>query len=397
MREEKTELLVVGAGPVGLLTALILAEGGVEVAIIDREERTATRSYACALHSRTLRLLQQLGLEGLIAMGRRIRTVAFYDGEKRQAELDLAQLGGDFPFLLVLPQSALEKALEQKLQQKDHINVRWSHRFDTVQQDVEEGVVKATVERLGGTSTGYIVPHWETVVMKRLHVEAKYLVGADGHNSPVRQRLGIEYERVAGPEAFAAIEFVSDVEEPDEVRIVLDDATTNVLWPLPGNRYRWTCQLIHSEPASEFPEKVRTGVRSAEMDEDIRRWVQSVTRRRAPWFSATVKDIAWCTKVAFEHRLAKQFGRDRCWLAGDSAHQTGPVGMQSMNAGLCEAELLTRALQKVLRAKGRPALLEAYDQERQGEWRRLLGLGRGWKPRSVASEWVRRRCARFLP
>ena len=71
MREERTEVLVVGAGPVGLLTAILLAEAGIEVRIIDREERTASRSYACALHPRTLRLLDGMGLAApALAAGR---------------------------------------------------------------------------------------------------------------------------------------------------------------------------------------------------------------------------------------------------------------------------------------------------------------------------------------
>ncbi len=66
MREERTEVLVVGAGPVGLLTAILLAEGGIETRIIDREERTTVRSYACALHPRTLKLLERMGLAAAI-------------------------------------------------------------------------------------------------------------------------------------------------------------------------------------------------------------------------------------------------------------------------------------------------------------------------------------------
>src|SRR5208283_1145070 len=114
MREEQTEVLVVGPGPVGLLTALLLAEAGLEVRIIDREERTTTRSYACALHPRVLRLLDQFGLaETLVPLGRKVQTVAFYDGAARRAEVKLSSKAGRFPFLLILPQSALEGALEE--------------------------------------------------------------------------------------------------------------------------------------------------------------------------------------------------------------------------------------------------------------------------------------------
>src|ERR1035438_4657893 len=116
MREERTEVLVVGAGPVGLLTAILLAEAGIEVRIIDREERTTSRSYACALHPRTLKLLEGMGLAGpALEAGRRIERFAFYDGATRQAEVKLSQLGGAFPYMVILPQNAFESLLEQRL------------------------------------------------------------------------------------------------------------------------------------------------------------------------------------------------------------------------------------------------------------------------------------------
>ena len=80
MREDQTEVFVVGAGPVGLFTALCLAEAGIEVRVIDRQARTTTRSYACALHPHTLELLDRVGLAAeLVEQGRRVETFAFYD------------------------------------------------------------------------------------------------------------------------------------------------------------------------------------------------------------------------------------------------------------------------------------------------------------------------------
>src|SRR6266496_73377 len=109
MKKHQTEVLVVGAGPVGLLTGILLAERGIEFQIIDSEERTAARSYACALHPSTLQLLDRLGLaQAVLEHGRRIPKIAFYEGESRRAQVDLSELGGDYPFLLVLPQSSLE-------------------------------------------------------------------------------------------------------------------------------------------------------------------------------------------------------------------------------------------------------------------------------------------------
>jgi 2-polyprenyl-6-methoxyphenol hydroxylase-like FAD-dependent oxidoreductase len=410
MREEQTEVLVVGAGPVGLLAAVLLAEAGIRVRVIDSEERTTTRSYACALHPRVLRLLTRLGLAAdLLERGRRVEKVAFYDGPERRAEISLAQPGSPYPFLLILPQNALEQALEGRLRQKSGISVNWNHRFDASR--TEDGAVVAEVERLGGTSTGYIVPHWESVVLERLAIRARFLVGADGHNSQVRERMGLEYRRLAGPLFFAVCQFTSDAPVANEVRVVLDEATTNVLWPLAGNEGRWTLQLAQPaispgspetaavSQAAEFPEKERRAVRLEQraVDERLRQYVQRMGRQRAPWFSAAVQGVTWCSDVVFEQRLVTQFGRDRCWLAGDAAHQTGPLGAQSMNVGICEAESLAGRLQTILRGDATLASLQDYDLEWQAEWGRLMGLSGGPKPRSDAGDWVRRRLTRLLP
>jgi len=168
--------------------------------------------------------------------------------------------------------------------------VRWNHRFDDLH--AEEDSVLATVEELEGTAMGYIVPHWETVVQKRLSIRAQYVVGADGHNSLVRQRAGIQYDSLGDTEAFVACEFATDTEADDEVRVVLDNGTTNVLWPLPGNAHRWTFQLIHSDVPSEFPEKDRAASRMEQvLNEQIRGGLLRLAHHRAPWFSAKVDGI----------------------------------------------------------------------------------------------------------
>ena len=116
---DETEVLVVGAGPVGMLTALLLADGGIKVRIIDEEWRTGTHSYACALHRRTLKLLDRLGLaQPVLARGRRLDSVGIYDEATRLGEMRLAPDGDGFPLAVVLPQSGLEELLEQRLNQQ---------------------------------------------------------------------------------------------------------------------------------------------------------------------------------------------------------------------------------------------------------------------------------------
>jgi 2-polyprenyl-6-methoxyphenol hydroxylase-like FAD-dependent oxidoreductase len=376
---------------------LSLAESGVQVSIIDRESRITARNYACALHPSTLKLLKRFDLATpAIERGRRVEKVAFYDGQTRHAEIDLSKLSEEFPFLLILPQSQLESLLEQRLRQA-RVAVEWNHRFDGLQEDQQE--VCATLEELEGTSTGYIVPHWETVVKRRFEIRAQYLVGADGHNSMTRQKLGIEFERTGATESFAAYEFEADRTVADEIRVVLDETTTNVLWPLGDNKFRWTFQLTRADTSGEFPEKDRRAVRLEQptIDERIKQCVERVAQKRAPWFDAAVKKITWCTEVSFQHRLVSTFGRARCWLAGDAAHQTGPAGVQSMNAGFREAGRLAEALRQILQDNGSTNLLTAYNREGQERWRKLLGLTGGLKIGKNASTWIQARYDRFLP
>jgi 2-polyprenyl-6-methoxyphenol hydroxylase-like FAD-dependent oxidoreductase len=393
---EQTEVLVVGAGPVGLWTALLMAEAGLEVSIIDRESRTTTRSYACALHPRTLQALARLDLaEGLVTQGRKISTMAFYEGPDRRAELNLSAVGGEFPFLLIVPQSTLEDALEERLRQAG-VHVRWNHRFDALA--AAETEVAADIEELGGTSTGYIVPHWETIVKRRVRLAAQVLIGADGHNSLVRQRLGLDYRRAGDKQYFAAYEFESDHPCADEVRVVFANGTANVLWPLPGNKCRWTFQVLHSE-LNGFPEKERrlSRVSSKTVDDRLRAYVEAMAKKRAPWFSAGVKEVTWCTEVVFEPKVVESFGRQRCWLAGDAAHQTGPAGVQSMNAGFLEGLTLSAMAKQLLQEKGSVEAFGTYDQQQQEAWGRLLNLGGGLKSRSTASAWVSDHAAQLLP
>jgi 2-polyprenyl-6-methoxyphenol hydroxylase-like FAD-dependent oxidoreductase len=133
------------------------------------------------------------------------------------------------------------------------------------------------------------------------------------------------------------------------------------------------------------------------IDERIRQCVERVAHNRAPWFDAAVKKITWCPEVAFQPRRVASFGRNRCWLAGDAAHQTGPVGVQSMNAGFREAGQLAEILHKVLYENADLNLLQNYDRDSRDQWRGLLRLAGGLEPGANVSTWVRERCDRILP
>src|SRR3954466_8841571 len=126
------EVLVVGAGPVGLVAALFLQQHGVRVEIVDMHQRTTQHSYALAIHPRTLRVLDEAGLsEQLIGTGRTLTKVAYYEGRERRAEIDYAALASEHPYLLIVRQSLLEKAAEEALREKK-LEVLWGHRLESL-------------------------------------------------------------------------------------------------------------------------------------------------------------------------------------------------------------------------------------------------------------------------
>jgi 2-polyprenyl-6-methoxyphenol hydroxylase-like FAD-dependent oxidoreductase len=396
-RRDETEVLVVGAGPVGMYTALRLAKSGIDVQLIDQEPCTAGRSYACALHPRTLQLLDEAGVaRDAIKLGHRIETVAFYEGAYRRAEFRLDQLPVEFPFVLVLEQNRLEDLLEQKLKQQAGLHVRWNHRLTDLV--VEESGITANIDELALDGKGYVVPEFGVAVKRALSERADFVVGADGQASVVRQRLDIGYERTAERELFAIYEFETGAKLPPEMRIVLEDHTASVLWPFGGNKCRWSFQWFQPGVPTDFPQKDRIRCTIAEPPGpgDSRHHLQQSLAARAPWFEGEIRDIGWCVDIQFKHRLARQFGRERAWLAGDAAHQTGPIGTQSMNVGFREAAELATNLTRILREKGSLDLLETYNRERRAEWEQLLGWKGCPKASTTTDEWVRERSRRLV-
>jgi 2-polyprenyl-6-methoxyphenol hydroxylase-like FAD-dependent oxidoreductase len=395
--KKKPEVLVVGAGPVGLFTALALVKRGIAVQIVDKEWRKATHSYALALHAHSLKLLESVGLLGpVLDHAYRVRTIGLYDGTERQAELHLSELDEDFSFLAVMQQDVLEQLLEKALHDAG-VKVDWNHQVAYLEPNADH--VTATIDRLQKESLGYTVAHTEWVVAKSRKVEVPYVIGADGCQSDVRRALGLGFEDVGNTEHFAVYEFKTDADLQHEMRLVMNQDTTNVLWPLPDGYCRWSFQLkdfvVPATTRMKDSFLVELGPsRFPVLNEDQ---LHTFIAERAPWFNGSVDHINWRIVVRFERRLASGFGWDRMWLVGDAAHMTGPVGIQSMNVGMREADDLADRLARILREGESSKVLDAYNAERLAEWRFLLGLEGGLKPQPRTAPWVRLRHEHMLP
>lgn len=376
------DVLVAGAGPVGLLGALTLARGGRRVRVIDEEWRETARSYALALHPGSLELLAAAGLSAALdARGHRVDRVVYYGGRERRHEVSLARLASPFPYALVLPQQELEAALTQKLAELGSGEVSWSHRLAGFSQDAAG--VDADVQRLGKASSGYAVAGTGWVVDEEWRQRSRLLIGADGHRSLVRRRLGLEFAQRGEASLHAVFEFAAAHGDRDQVSVVLDDDGTSVLWPLPGGRWRWSFPVREGQWLESPREKSRLALQLGTqtfhgVGEDL---LAAQIEQRAPWFAAGAHDLRWSMVVRFERRLASAFGRDRAWLAGDAAHLGEPVAVRSMNVGLREVHDLAQRMERVL--AGDDGALSGYDAERRAEWEGLLAaptdaLSGGW-------------------
>jgi 2-polyprenyl-6-methoxyphenol hydroxylase-like FAD-dependent oxidoreductase len=374
-------VLVVGAGPVGLASALFLGHNGVPVQIIDMHERTTQHSYALAIHPRTLRILDEAGLaEPLAGAGRRLAKVAYYEGRERRAEIDYSRLTSKHPYVLVLRQSRLERAMEEALRQKK-LRVLWGHRLQSLSADGASW--RAEIAKLDQVATGYPVARTEWVVAGTDTVRPSFIIGADGYDSAVRRMAGIEMAKHGGSEIFSVYEVEAAGELPDEVRVVLDPGLTSVYWPLEAGRCRWGFQI--RDAADHEPSSHR---------------LQQLVQARAPWFTARPTQIYWSTLGLFERRLARTFGKQGVWLAGDAAHQAGPVGVHSMNSGLVEAHELATRISRIQNSNGTRALLEEFETGSRQSWEWLLNAssagGSAVHPLPGTDSWVQQNAARIL-
>jgi NADPH-dependent dioxygenase len=387
----KIEVLVVGAGPVGMLTALLLTRQGVRARIIDQESRTAAHSYACALHPASLRLLERVDLaDEVIQLGRRVEVVSVFEGPECRAQLEFSGLAGCYPFVVVLDQSMLENLLEQRLR-KAGCKIEWNRRLLAIKP--RDNGVETFIENLGPLKADYSLPKLANAVGERMTLQADFVIGADGHHSTMRQQMDIRTVQIGAPQLFAVYE-METVEPVDHVmKLVLNKSTISALWPVAESKCRWSFQVVQPRAQSKFPRKDREPLisigerRGLDRTDDLREFLA----KRAPWFpSRSLSDINWIAYVQFERQMALKFGQERCWLAGDAAHQTSPAGMQSMNRGLLEGADLAGRITSVLRHEAGLETFQIYDRVQGEEWRRLLGLTELTERPLSFSSWARR-------
>jgi 2-polyprenyl-6-methoxyphenol hydroxylase-like FAD-dependent oxidoreductase len=385
---KKADIVVLGAGAVGLTAAHALADQQIDCVLLDQEQPKDSHSYALALHPETLELLDSLNLiESILEKAFQIQKVSIYEADQKKATLDYSMLPLKYPFLAVISQSELEQILIDSLSRKSHKPL-WNHRVRFIEDKGDS--LKISVDRLMEGMTGYAMAHFEKEIDKTFEYKANYLIGADGYESTARRIIGIDFQEMGKAADYAVFEFSTTADLPEEMRIIIQGDKTHVYWPLSDVRCRWSFQI---EPGSvpahllkrDYHQVHLGDYKNSLLDE---KHLHEFLSNNAPWFNGTVQNLSWRTLVRFERRLASAFGKGRIWLAGDAAHTTPQASVLSMNVGIREAIDLANRLGSAKTDLERKEALEKYNQNYKEEWRYLFDLDHHISAADKAANWL---------
>ncbi|GIH93851.1 FAD-dependent oxidoreductase [Planobispora siamensis] len=351
MLPTSTDVLVVGAGPTGLTVAVSLAGQGHDVTVVDNQAAGDNTSRAAVVHARTLEVLEPLGVSGrLTGLGIHARRFTIRDRDRLLVPVEFDRLPTAYPYTLMISQAETERILLERLTELG-ARVARPYTLQSLVQD-DDGV---TATMTDGSA-----------------VRARYLVGADGMHSTVREQAGIGFTGGQYAESFSLADVRLGGGVPaDEVVLYFSPAGLVVVAPLPGGSHRIVATV---DEAPAVPDAA---------------FVQALLDARGPQRDpVVVHEVIWGSRFRVHHRVADAYRAGRVVLAGDAAHVHSPAGGQGMNTGIQDATVLGEALSAAL--KGDEAALDAYGAVRRpvaeqvvafaGRLTRLATLSRSIRP-----------------
>lgn len=329
------DVLIVGAGPAGLTLATALALRGIPALVIDRQAAGENTSRAAVVHARTLEVLEPLQVSArLVARGLQAQRFTIRDRDRVLVPIGFERLPTRYPFTLMVSQAVTEQVLLERLAELGGRVQRPCELLDLAQD--ERGVSA----RLSDGRT----------------LRTRYVVGADGMHSTVRERARIGFSGGSYDESFVLADVRAEGELPhDEVILYFSPAGMVVAAPLPGGAHRIVATV------DQAPERPDAG------------FVQALLDARGPQARrARITEVLWGSRFRVHHRVADAYRAGRVLLAGDAAHVHSPAGGQGMNAGILDAMALADALQRAL--AGDRGALEAYGGQRRPAAQAVVAL-----------------------
>jgi 2-polyprenyl-6-methoxyphenol hydroxylase-like FAD-dependent oxidoreductase len=335
-----SQVLIVGAGPTGLMMALNLYRHRVPFRLVDKKKGITRYSKALGMHARTLEVFRDLQLDQkMLQHGNPIRTLGFYQGDRPIAAAKFGGLETEYPYILGIAQSETETVIAEMLKEKG-IHVEWETEVIGIEDKGHQ--VEATFSKQG------------------IHSQESYawVIGCDGLHGVVRDQVDIPFVGVVNEEMFA----IGDVKidkgfDRHEARAIISKNGIGMSLILPFGKDQTRividqCTLPpHTAPSLEY---INTHLQK---------------RVRA---DMVVTDLTWASVFHIEYKQAQSFSKGRCFLAGDSAHVHSPIGGQGMNTGLQDAYNLGWKLALVYHGQAHLSLLNTYQEERGKNAKRLL-------------------------
>lgn len=340
MLSQETDVLIVGAGPVGMALAISLQKAGIRHVVIDRLDTGQNTSRAAVIHAHTLDVLDTIGVaDAFVREGTRLSTFTVRDRDRPLIGASFDGLPSRHNYLLMLPQDRTEAILAERLAALGgRIDRGWTA---TKIEHIENGA-RVAVSSEAGERT----------------VHARYVVGADGMHSVVRAAAGISFDGEQYPESFV----LADVRmkwplQQQEVSLFFSAKGLVVVAPLPDGSYRVVATL---DNAPEHPN----------IDD-----IQAIVDQRGPAVEpGKVTEVIWSTRFRVHHRLASAYRSRSLFLAGDAAHVHSPAGGQGMNCGLVDACVLGVLLSDVIKGRRPAAALDNYERLRRPAAAEVLPL-----------------------
>lgn len=346
-RTTDADVVIVGAGPTGAAMAILLAQYGRKVVIVERHLDTYPLPRAVHLDSEVFRILHQLGIgEGFAQISRLTRGLQLVDARHRvlaRFERELDESTG-LPEANLFDQPELERLLRKRLHELDGVTLLSGHEVTGVATTVD------------GVSVRVRAADGEERVLG-----AAYVIGCDGANSLVRGVIGSRQTRLGFEQRWLVVDVRTDVELDnwDGVHQVCDPRRAATYMRIGPDRHRFELQLLEGETPDDFAGMAR-----------LRRLI-------APWIGVARDDelqVIRATEYTFRALVAERWRSGRAFIAGDAAHLTPPFIGQGMCAGLRDAMNLAWKLDAVLDGRADEALLGTYELERKPHATGLIRL-----------------------
>jgi 2-polyprenyl-6-methoxyphenol hydroxylase-like FAD-dependent oxidoreductase len=349
-----SDVIIVGAGPTGLMAALLLHQSGIQIRILDKSSHQAHESRAFILQARSLELLLNLGIvDEFIAHGMITPGMQIYVNGRKAAQANLTDIGATdspYAFVLTIPQSKIEALLIAELEKRG-ITVENNTEVIAFAQD-DDGVVVTTRNPEGSED----------------HLHAAYLLGADGAHSVIRPGLGLTFEGGAYPQNFMLADCSIDWPlEYSYAKIFLRGNTLAVYLPLQGKTLG-RILAINPEIKKDTDAAANQATTAEPLDlAEIERVLQE-----ASGLPVKLSNSIWTTRYRIHHRGVNKYSEGRVFVAGDAAHIHSPAGGQGMNTGLQDAANIAWKLALCVKNHGGKNLLDTYNDERWPIGQKLL-------------------------